>query len=213
MKTFSKWTIGEVEDTFNLVVVEEFELLKEWLRMKVQPSEEEKKLLDKLSRKLHRHAWDWNESELRFNFISPLLLAVDFDQENYQPFADRELTATFEDETLSGVADFLVASGRRSPKHPFFFINEYKKEHDSSNDPFGQLMAAMIAAQKLNNDNNPLYGAYVLGRFWFFVTLNGREYSVSEACNAAKKDEIREIFCILNNTKTIIDELIHKQHC
>jgi len=66
----------------------------------------------------------------------------------------------------------------------------------------------MVAAQKLNNDNQPLYGCYVMGRLWFFVVLEGIEYSTSLAFDATK-DDIKEIFGILQNTKGLILKLIN----
>lgn len=82
-----------------------------------------------------------------------------------------------------------------------------KPEHVKFSAPLGQLMIAMVAAQKLNNDNKPVYGAYVIGRNWYFAVLYGLEYSVSLGHNVSK-DEINEVFCILKKTKVIIETLI-----
>ncbi|MCP4402689.1 MAG: hypothetical protein GY801_35985 [bacterium] len=103
-----------------------------------------------------------------------------------------------------------MAQGRRSPKYPFFFLNEFKKERDTSNDPLGQLMVAMVAAQQINHDDNPVYGAYVIGRNWYFAVLRGIEYSVSLGHNVSK-DEINDVFCILKKTKNIIETLIQNK--
>ncbi|RKZ49305.1 MAG: hypothetical protein DRR16_33635 [Candidatus Parabeggiatoa sp. nov. 3] len=54
----------------------------------------------------------------------------------------------------------------------------------------------------------PLYGCYVMGRLWFFVVLEGIEYSTSLAFDATK-DDIKEIFGILQNTKGLILKLIN----
>ncbi len=209
MKTFSKWTIAEVEDTFNLVMRKQYECLKQWQSVTVKPAAEEEKLLAGLSEKLRDHVWDWNEGELKGKFILPLLSAVNFDEEKYQSFLERNISVELDGDNLSGTVDFLVASGRRYPKHPYFFINEFKKEHESSGDPLGQLLIAMVAAQKLNNDNNPVYGAYVMGRLWFFIVLKGLDYASSLAYDATKSD-IMEIFAILKNTKEIINLMVSK---
>ncbi|MDM8559525.1 hypothetical protein [Candidatus Parabeggiatoa sp. HSG14] len=207
MKSFSKWTIEEVEEAFHLVSFLEMEKMTEWITHYSSFSHEEEILLNTLQKKLQHHVYDWNEQELIVYFIAPLLNLVDFEHHNYQAFLEREISVIYGDEMLSGVVDFVVAQGKRSPKHPFFFIHEYKKEYDSSNDPLGQLMIAMVAAQKLNNDNNPIYGAYVMGRYWHFVILNGLEYSINQGFNACK-DEIKDILGILKNTKAIIEDLI-----
>ncbi len=208
MKPFSKWTIAEVEDTFNIVIQKHHKRLTQWLNETIKLTPAEESLLEGLRDKLQDHVWDWNESELKGKFIFPLLLAVNFDEEHYQSFMERDIAVKIDDENLSGTVDFLVASGKRYPKHPYFFIHEFKKEHDSSADPLGQLLIAMVAAQKLNNDNQPLYGCYVMGRLWFFVVLEGIDYSTSLAFDATK-DEIKEIFGILKNTKGLILKLIN----
>ncbi|MEM7539095.1 MAG: hypothetical protein AAF639_43455 [Chloroflexota bacterium] len=86
----------------------------------------------------------------------------------------------------------------------FFFLHEYKKEHDRK-DPRGQLMIAMIAAQLLNNDESPLYGAYVVGHMWYFVVLEGKDYSVHRQGFNALTDELEKIFGVLRKTKPIIE--------
>jgi hypothetical protein len=210
MKPFSKWTIAEVEDTFNVMLRKHHERLTQWLTAGATLTAVEENLLDGLQDKLQDQVWDWNEWELKGKFIFPLLLAVNFDEEQYRAFIERDISVTIDNDNLSGTVDFLVASGKRYPKHPYFFIHEFKKEHDSSGDPLGQLLIAMVAAQKLNNDNQPLYGGYVMGRLWFFVVLEGLEYSTSLAYDATKT-EIREIFGILKNTKSIILQIINSR--
>ena len=207
MKPFSKWTIAEVEDTFGLVIRKHHKCLTQWLTGTVIPTSDDEKRLDEFRDKLQEQVWDWNEWELKGKFIFPFLLAVNFDEAHYKSFIEREISVDIDNDNLSGTVDFLVASGKRYPKHPYFFIHEYKKEHDSSGDPLGQLLIAMVAAQKLNNDNQPIYGCYVMDRFWFFVVLESLEYSTSLAYDATK-DEIRDIFSILKNTKGIINNLI-----
>ena len=171
----------------------------------ISPSETEEQQLTQLSEKLLDHVWDWNEEELKVYFIIPLLNLVNFEQENVQPFLSRELSMTYQDEKIAGVVDFVVANGKRSPKRPFFFIHEYKKEHDSSDDPLGQLMIAMVAAFKLNNDGHPVYGAYIMGRYWHFVVLDEHSYAVHTGLNATTEDR-RTIWSVLKNTTQIIKD-------
>ncbi len=52
-----------------------------------------------------------------------------------------------------------------------------------------------------------IYGAYIIGRHWYFVLLDGRVYAESLAYDATK-DEIIAIVGILRQTKDIIDGLI-----
>ncbi|EDN70908.1 hypothetical protein BGP_2248 [Beggiatoa sp. PS] len=206
MKPFSKWTIAEVEDTFHINHRKRHERLTQWLNETVALSPAEENLLMGFREQLEDHVWDWNESELKGKFIFPLLLAVNFDEEQYQSFMEREISVEIDNDTLSGIVDFFVATGKRYPKHPYFFIHEFKKEHDSSGDPLGQLLITLVAAQKLNNDLKPIYGCYVMGRFWFFVVLEGLDYSTSLAYDATK-DEIKEIFSLLKKTKGMISKM------
>ncbi|MCI5192936.1 MAG: hypothetical protein D3915_07370 [Candidatus Electrothrix sp. AU1_5] len=209
MKSFSKWTIAEVEEQFNLRQCKQHELLSQWLNLDgtapVTPEVEH--LLAAFRANLIDHVWDWNEWELKGKFIFPLLAAVNFDEEQYQSFIEREISVEIEEDVLSGKVDFFVAYGRRYPKRPYFFIHEFKREHEASGDPLGQLLVTMVAAQKLNNDGKPIYGCYVMGRLWFFVILEGQDYATSLAYDATK-DDINEIFIMLKKAKGIIEELI-----
>ncbi len=209
MKPFSQWTIEEVEDVFHIVMQSESTLLQQWMTCQRTPNEEEQRILTMLCAKLQQRAWDWNEDELKVCFIAPLLHLIDFEQVAYKPFFSREIAVTYQHEKLWGQVDFVVAAGRRSPKRHYFFIHEYKREHDASNDPLGQLMIAMVAAQTINDDSNPVYGAYVMGRYWHFTLLHGASYSVHMGLNATDEDDVRTIFGVLHNTKQIIDGLAH----
>jgi len=207
MKPFSEWTIAEVEEKFQVVMCRQYHLSDEWLTQHCALLPEQKKKLNDLKERLLNHVHDWNESELKYKFIVHLLSMIQFDQEKYQSFMERKLAVSVDGEILSGIVGFMVASGRRILKKPFFCLHEYKKELDISNDPLGQLVIAMIAAQKLNNDGHPVYGAYVIGRLWFFVVLDGMNYAVSLAYDATK-DDIKFIFNVLHNTKTIIEHRV-----
>ena len=87
--------------------------------------------------------------------------------------------------------------------HPTSACTKYKKEKGKDSDPRGQVLAAMLAARELNKDDSntqPIFGAYVLGRLWFFLVLSGLNYAVSADYSAAK-DEIFDIFRVLKNLK------------
>lgn len=208
MKPFSKWTKEEVEEEFHLTSVPQHLLLQQWLSVSSSVSADEERRLRQLSQKLLTHVHDWNEEELKIYFIAFLLDVVDFYQERYRPFLERELSVEYaEGKKLWGVIDFLVASGKQAPKEPFFFLHEYKKQADTSNDPVGQLLAEMVAAQTVNRQEYPIYGAYIIGRHWYFIVLAGQEYAESLAYDATK-DEVLAIVSILRQTKAMIDHLL-----
>lgn len=211
MKSFSNWTIAEVDKEFQIKQQYDCGLLNSWLASADQkfdgaalsPADS----LKYLQSRLIRHVYDWNDQELMIQCIGPLLNLVDFNQEYYQPFYKRVVSAPYKNEKLAGVVDFLVAQGLRVPEQPYFFIHEHKKDTDSPSDPLGQVMIAMMAAQILNKGKYPIYGAYIMGSHWIFLVLSGQEYGVSLAYNATK-DEINDIYFILKKVKAIIDELV-----
>ena len=75
MKSFSKWTIAEVEETFALNPCKQLESLNQWLNAPAPLAPDQEELLADLREKLLDHVWDWNESELKGKFIFPLLAA------------------------------------------------------------------------------------------------------------------------------------------
>lgn len=80
------------------------------------------------------------------------------------------------DADLSGTPDYFLAKksplGKEVLDKPYLLVVEAKKD-----DPFrgwGQCLAAMIAAQKLNNlPDQVLYGITSSGRYWEFGKLRG----------------------------------------
>ena len=60
----------------------------------------------------------------------------------------------------------------------------------------------MVDAQILNeNIKKPLFGCYMIGRFWFFIVLIEKSYSVSNAYDATQTDDLSEIVVILERVK------------
>lgn len=106
------------------------------------------------------------------NLIYPLLRAV------WKPFHEVLTLWGHEplayDEDLSGVPDYQVS--RRSPLGPFIrelpclLVIEAKKDDFAR--AWGQCLAAMLAAQKLNNlPEQIVFGIATSGRFWEFGQL------------------------------------------
>ena len=98
----------------------------------------------------------------------------------------------------SGRVEWMVCTGKQRPRKPFFFLQEYKPEKVANNDPLGQLLIAMVDAQFRNSSPDlPLYGCYNIGRMWFFVFLEGKEYGVSRAYDATQEDDLSDMVVIL----------------
>ncbi|PWK29475.1 hypothetical protein LV89_00315 [Arcicella aurantiaca] len=205
MKPFERWTFEDVEETFDMKRIKNHPVLTDWLNAQFEGDDYVTNRLEVLKNRLIDNVESWNEEELKYQFLGLLMDLVGMDNEKYKAFLGRKLSANVNGEILSGNVDFVIATGKVEPKHPFFFIHEYKQEKKKDNDPLGQLLVAMVAAQIRNNDNRPIYGSYIVGRLWFFVCLIEKEYSVSLAYDATQ-DDLSNIYAILKQANRYILE-------
>ncbi len=205
MKSFETWTYEEVETFFGIKRIFDSVLMNNLLLANQITDSHQSYSIENLQKNLFLYVDSWNEDEIKFHFIGPFVQLVDFITENFKSFTQRTLSANINGTEVSGRVDFMVAKGKVHPKHPFFFFNEYKPSKRGNNDPLGQLLIEMVAAQYLNADDLPIYGAYTEGRFWYFVILNGKEYATTNAYNASN-DDIYKIFSILWKIKEIITD-------
>lgn len=210
---FREWTLEKVELTFGLVQVSKMEILEELLSYKFTPNEHQIYNLTELSKNYTEYGGDdWNEIELENKLISPVIVASGIDNKNFAYFLERELSATIDEYELSGKVDGMIATGFRSPRMPYFCLNEYKRGTDPYGDPRGQALIAMLVAQKLNNNGNqnaerPIYGSYIIGRNWYFMALVGKEYAISKDFSCVD-DEIFDIFRILKSLRVQIEKIL-----
>lgn len=229
-KKFSDWTEQELRYQIGLKQVKSSPILEEWVTAKVvHLTEEETNQLNKLCKRANTFVVGWNEAELRDQFISPLLSIIDFSDERleFSAFAERHIEAFYKKYRLHGKVDWMTAQGVFDPVTPFFFLHEYKAEKGKDKDPRGQLLASMfsayIAHQKAPNPDSfvpypnhfykdiPIYGAYIIGRLWFFVTLNKTKYTFSQAFSVTDINELTQILKILKFQKQKIVELLSKE--
>ena len=208
-KSFKFWTSEEVEDTFAIKRQKNLLTLTEWLTVSVDILPiETVNMLNIMKDELLEYIEYLNEEELKIHFIGKIIDIVKFDYlGRYRTFFGRQLTAERNDMILKGEVDFMVATGKMAPKQPFFFLHEYKQELKRDNDPLGQLLIAMITAQTQNDNDNAVFGCYVVGRFWFFVVLEGNNYSVSNGFNSSEEDLIM-IAAILTKNKSYIEKQV-----
>lgn len=166
MRSFKEWTLAALDETFNLKQVRKMAALETWLSGSADLTDFERHTLVELQENLILNAHDWNERELAYNFIGPVMAFVKFTTEHSNFFVERFLSGTVDGIELGGRPDGMIASGFREPKKPYFCFQEYKKELDPEGDPAAQALAAMLVAQELNEHHAPVYGAYVNGSFW-----------------------------------------------
>ncbi len=214
MRTFKEWTLASLDETFGLKQVRTMPALETWLNGSADLSDFERQTLVELQDNLIVNVHDWNERELAYHFIGPVLTFVKFTTEKCNLFAERLFSGTVDDIEMGGRPDGMIASGFREPKTPYFCFQEYKKELDPEGDPAAQALAAMLTAQELKEHHAPMYGAYVNGSFWYFMVLQERNYCISKPY-VATADDVFDIFRILKVLKQIILKLVESdtQHC
>ena len=200
-KAFRDWKFEEVQRTFGLRRLFEYPPLDELLRAQHEPTTTGRTTLDELRQELLYTVDTLNEEELKVFFIAPLLRLVPFRTADRRAFLDRPMSFSYGDDLeTSGRVDWLLAEGIQDPHQPYFFLHEYKREIDAAGDPLGQLLIAMVGAQRQNDASFPLYGCYVLGRNWFFVVMENDQYAVSDALVATQEDIFR-IYSVLEEIK------------
>lgn len=206
---FSDWTLDKIDETFGTVQIDESVVLNDWLSHKYEANELEKSNLLHFQAKLVIGGDSWNEVELENKFISPMFMFADFDSRKCAYFLERDMKINIGEYEISGRVDGMIATGFRNPKKPFFCMNEYKKQTNPDGEPQGQCLIAMLAAQEKSENNKPMYGCYIIGKFWCFMVLDGKEYAMSEFY-PADGEAIFDIFRILKGLKTIIEGFIQE---
>lgn len=209
-KSFEQWNREEVENTFGIKRNNEMQLLSNWLNTNYQLTEKELDFLSELQQGLINDLDLYNEDELKFFFISDILKLVKFKTETYRAFTQRQMefttkTVDNQDITVAGIVELVVATGKQTPQKPFFFLQEFKQSLRRTNDPLGQLLIAMMAAQVQNNNGKAIYGCYVLGEHWHFVVLDNKQYGASVSYNVTKPSELEQMIRILKEQKKYIE--------
>lgn len=209
---FRDWTLEKVERELSLVQVERLDALDELLSYYYSVNQFEEYGLKLLQKNYILHGGDdWNEIELENKMISPIFVASEIDNKRFSYFLERELFVSFDDYEISGKVDGMIATGFRSPRVPYFCMNEYKRGTDPNGDPRGQALIAMLVAQKLNDNQNatdrPIFGSFIIGRNWYFMALVGNKYAISEDYSCVN-DEIFDIFRILKSLRVQIEKLL-----
>jgi hypothetical protein len=204
-RAFDTFIYDEIEYLFSIKRLKNNAALATWLNAKQTsiPKKIEEQI-EMLQISLVEYVDAWNEDELKLFFIGPLLVQADLYGENFKPFTQRNLKATFPEKNLEiqGKVEFMLAQGKVTPRAPFFFLHEYKQERRRETDPLAQVLIAMIAARQHNQHDYPDYGCYVVGRYWYFIVFNGAEYEVSRSYDATQAD-IFDIFNIISEIKNI----------
>ena len=87
---------------FLLTEVEELSVLQNWIAYRSDICDHENQQLTKLCNRLRKHVLDWNEEELKIQFIALLLDLVDYNQKNSKAFFERTLEVKVNNDVLKG---------------------------------------------------------------------------------------------------------------
>ena len=207
-KSFKDWLYEEVSDEFGLTRQRTLPFLEHIKTLTLPQNNAHRPTIESFKLELFDYVDSWNEDEYKFFFISPFFKLVNFLSTKYKAFTQRPLSVKYANDTkiTSGNVEFMLAKGIQNPKKPHFFLHEYKPEKKRDNDPLGQLLIAMVAAQKINLDDKPIYGVYINGRNWFFVVLDGQNYAVSNPY-VVTTDDIFDLFAVLIHVKELMENL------
>jgi hypothetical protein len=211
-KKVRTWTEAELIDSFGLDKTKlNAPLLVEWLNATTELNEFEQIVFKKISLEVQEFVEAWSEEDLKMNFIAFVIDLANLKSTKYiRTFFEKTVEATVQGHYLKTKTDFMIAKGILDlVKTPYFHFQEYKKDKDPYGDPLAQLLEAFLIAQEKNKNGKPLYGCYVVGRFWYFVTMEGTNYCVSSAFDATIEPELLHIIAILRKFKRILEtELI-----
>jgi hypothetical protein len=158
----------------------------------------------------------YHEEDLKINFIAPLIKKVNFFMidKDIRNFFNEKITYKSDNFIFSGEADFIFSKGIKKAIKPYFFIQEFKKGFENTN-PEPQLLAELISAVELNNENI-IKGAYIIGENWTFVILQRLEkhkyqYYVSRTYNCVNIEDLKSIYknllFVKNETLEVIDHI------
>jgi hypothetical protein len=206
------WLLSDssnVMTTFKLRTVSECQKLTDWQNSTGFLAPFEKEWLANVRQDLVNSWNTWNEEELKMQAVSSIMRAAHLEMpEKIRTFYERSMSGTLLDIALNVNCDCMVATPDEGgkPVHPYFFFQEFKRTRGDKNDPEAQMLIAMLLAQKINNDQKPIYGAWLQGRIWNFTILNDKEYCTGRAYDATDETQLLQIVYILQKLKTLILE-------
>ncbi len=198
--------IDYVLDAFKLHRNTQCKLLKHWLSYQTAIEANHQEILEKKRLALIKEGDFWNEEELKMRFLAFLFDIANIDEEEkIKLFYERPLSAVIGDYELKVVCDVMVATplGINTPKKPYFFLQEFKKQKNAS-DAEGQMLMAMLVAQHENKTNKTVYGCWIQGKNWIFTTLHEKDYCISKQFDASEKEDLYQIIYALKHLKVLI---------
>ncbi len=215
IKYYSEAELIKMFDLNRLVGTQISPLMDEWLASNTTSnvplntilSTSEKDIFDEIYQDALINITGWQEEDLKMNFIAFVLkLGHLRNTLHYKSYFEQTVQATVEGYFLKAKTDFMIAKGiLEVPENPYFHFQEYKKQRDPSGDPTAQLLEAFLIAQEKNKNGNPLYGCTIVGKYWDFIILEKKNYSISKSYDCTDKQDLLQIIAILRKFKEILE--------
>ncbi len=201
---FNHASLDILQEVVNISTEINFQKFDEWFNYKYEILDEDDKYLNELIELNQLFLQSYNEQKLITKFIAPLLNKVNFYFNDIQDWYGYNISGKINGYTLTGEADYMVAKGFKKPKIPYFFIQEFKSSYQRT-DPENQLIAELLIAMKINN-NNHIKGAYVAGKFWHFIILEkdkneNYKYYVSKSYDCLDIEDLRKMYAYFQAIK------------
>jgi len=198
-----------VMDTFGLekIYASEMTLLIDWISANEDLSDVDLKYLEKLRNRAEYEIESWNEEDLKMNYLSFIIAYANYSNkgEDFRVYYERPIAAEVQGHKINVIVDLMIAQGvLEYIKRPYFCFHEYKREKKYNDDPVAQVLLAMLVAQEKNKNNKPLYGAYIIGKHWYFMVMENKNFAVSESFSCINKEDLYKIISILRKFKIII---------
>jgi hypothetical protein len=208
----SKYSEADLVDLFGLkkrTGNDKIVLMSEWTKAETTLNAFEAHQFERKFSKAQNSIEWWHEEDLKMKFISFILdLAyLEDDTDSYISYFEKTISATVEGHFLKVKTDFMLAQGvMDKPKKPYFHFQEYKKLKDPTGDPVAQLVEAFLIAQELNQNNKPIYGCTVTGKYWDFFIMEGKTYCASKSYDCTEREDLVKIIAMLRMFKIILEK-------
>ncbi len=204
------WSEGELLTTFNLnrMITQITPVMTEWLD--VQPpvfNVGEQYIFNEDLLNAQTYISGWSEEDLKMKFISNILkLGQLKDDDKIVCGFDKIISATVEGTKLTVKSDFMLAKGVLDLfQTPYFHFQEYKPYKNPTGDSMAQLLSAFLIAQEKNKNGLPMYGVDIMGANWRFVTMEGKDYCISQAFDSVNGKDLMTIIAMLRKFKFILE--------
>ena len=204
-----QWQEATLIKTFKLNRIKEYQtpLMQEWLNVQNPIFDVvEQGLFDRKLREAIIRLEGWSEEDLKMKFITYILeLGLLTDNDEVLGYFDKMISATVEGTFLKVKSDFMMAKGILNVhENPYFHFQEYKPKLNPAGEPMAQLLEAFLIGQTKNKVQKPLYGVEIVGEYWKFVILEGKDYCTSPTFVCTEKDDLLKIIAILRKFKHIL---------